>query len=295
MRKASYSVTRLQNHGYLFILPTLLFFAVFLIYPMVSDFRYSLFDWNVLTPPKDIGLKNFAAMLKDTRVVNSVLRTLHFSAVSVVAINVLAFAFALMFASRLIRRKNVLQSLIFLPVILSVVAVGVVWEFMYQSNGLIPIICRALFGSSPAWLTNTKAAPYALIIVYTWKSVGYYMVIYVAGLMDISPTFYEAARMDGAGFWDQLVYITIPNLRNTFALAVISCIIFTFGQFSIQFVITKGGPSRSTEILALLIYKEAFELTKFGYSAAVSVLFFLILMVFSVFQLRLFRSGAVGD
>src|SRR5208283_5071001 len=110
MRKASYSVTRLQNHGYLFILPTLVFFAVFLIYPMVSDFRYSLFDWNVLTPPKDIGLKNFAAMLKDTRVINSVLRTLHFSAVSVVAINVLAFAFALLFASRLIRRKNLLQS-----------------------------------------------------------------------------------------------------------------------------------------------------------------------------------------
>ena len=295
MRKASYSVSRLQNHGYVFILPTLLFFAVFLIYPMVADFRYSLFDWNVLSPPKDIGLKNFAVMLKDARVINSVLGTLQFSAISVVAINVLAFVFALMFASRLIRYKNFLQSLVFLPVILSVVAVGVVWEFMYQSNGLIPIICRALFGVSPAWLTNTEAAPYAIIIVYTWKSIGYYMVIYIAGLMDVSPTYYEAARMDGAGFWGQLWYITLPNLRNTFALAVISCIIFTFGQFDIQFVITRGGPSRSTEILSLLIYREAFELTKFGYSAAVSVLFFLILLVFSIFQLRLFRSGAVGE
>jgi ABC-type sugar transport system permease subunit len=295
MRKASYSVTRLQNHGYLFILPTLIFFAAFLVYPMISAFRYSLFDWNVLSPPRDIGLRNFAVMLKDTRVINSVLSTLHFSAISVAAINILAFVFALMLGSRMIRYKNFLQSLIFLPVILSIVAVGVVWEFMYQSNGLIPIIFRGLFGHSPAWLTDTHAAPYSLIIVYTWKSVGYYMVIYIAGLMDISPTFYEAARMDGAGFWGQLFYITIPNLRNTVALAVISCIIFTFGQFSLQFVITKGGPSRSTEILALLIYKEAFELTKFGYSAAVSVLFFLILMVFSIFQLRLFRSGAVGE
>ena len=178
--------------------------------------------------------------------------------------------------------------------ILSIVAVGVVWEFMYQSTGLIPIILRKIFGSSPAWLTNTRAAPYAIIIVYVWKSVGYYMVIYIAGLMDVPASFYEAARMDGAGFWGQLFHITIPNLRNTFALAVISCIIFTFGQFSIQYVITKGGPARSTEILALLIFREAFELSKFGVSAAISVLFFLTLLVFSIFQLRLFRSGAVG-
>ena len=294
MRKASYSVSRLQNHGYVFILPTLLFFTVFLIYPMVSAFRLSLFEWNLLTPMKFVGLKNLLGMLKDPRVINSYLRTLHFSGISVAAINVLAFVFALMFASRRIRYKNFLQSLIFLPVILSVVAVGVVWEFMYQSTGLIPIICRWIFGSSPAWLTNTKAAPYALIITYVWKSVGYYMVIYIAGLMDVPTSFYEAARMDGAGFWGQLFYITIPNLRNTFALAVISCIIFTFGQFSIQYVITKGGPARSTEVLALLIFREAFEMSKFGLSAAVSVLFFLTLLVFSIFQLRLFRSGSVG-
>ncbi|HUI71854.1 MAG TPA: sugar ABC transporter permease, partial [Spirochaetia bacterium] len=269
MRKASYSVARLQNHGYVFILPTLIFFTIFLIYPMVSAFRLSLFEWDLLSPQKFVGLKNLTGMVKDPSVVNSYLRTLHFSAVSVAAINVLAFLFALLFASRRVRYKNFLQSLVFLPVILSIVAVGVVWEFMYQSTGLIPVLLRGIIGSSPAWLTNTRAAPYALIITYVWKSVGYYMVIYIAGLMDVPVSYYEAARIDGAGFWGQLWYITIPNLRNTFALAVISCIIFTFGQFSMQFVITKGGPSRSTEILALLIYHEAFELSKFGYSAAI--------------------------
>ena len=86
-----------------------------------------------------------------------------------------------MFSSRLIKLKNFLQSLIFLPVILSIVAVGVVWEFMYQSTGLISILTRGIFGSSPAWLTNTKAAPYAIIITYVWKSVGYYMVMYITG------------------------------------------------------------------------------------------------------------------
>jgi multiple sugar transport system permease protein len=294
MSRSRYSVSRLQNHGYVFILPTLIFFSLFLIYPMVSAFRYSLFEWNLLSPMKFIGLKNFANMIKDPKVINSYIRTLHFSGISVAAINVLAFVFAIMFSSRLIRFKNFLQSLIFLPVILSIVAVGVVWEFMYQSTGLISVITRAIFGSSPAWLTSTKAAPYAVIITYVWKSIGYYMVMYIAGLMDVPVSLYEAARIDGAGFWSQLFYVTIPSIKNTIALAVISCIIFTFGQFSIQYVITKGGPSRSTEILSLLIYNQAFQLSKFGYSSAISVLFFLTLLIFSIFQLRLFKSGTVG-
>ena len=294
MRKASYSVTRLQRHGYVFILPTLLFFSVFLIYPIVSAFRLSFFEWNLLGPKVFVNFKNYVKMIGDARVVNSYLRTLHFSGISVAAINLLAFVFAIMFSSRLIRWKNVWQSLIFLPVVLSIVAVGVVWEFMYQGTGLISLISRRIIGTSPAWLTDGHVAPYAIIVVYVWKSVGYYMVIYIAGLMDVPVSLYEAARIDGAGFWGQLFNVTIPSIKNTITLAVVSCVIFTFGQFSIQYVITKGGPSRSTEILALLIFRHAFEFSRFGYSAGISVLFFLTLMIFSLIQLRLFKSGTVG-
>lgn len=294
MRKDSYSVTRLQQHGYLFILPTVIFFSVFLIYPILSAFRLSFYEWNLFGPKVFVGFKNFITMVNDQRVINSYLRTLHFSGISVAVINLLAFIFAIMFSSGLIHWKNVWQSLIFLPVVLSIVAVGVVWEFMYQGTGIIPILLRKIIGVSPAWLTDTRAAPYALIITYVWKSVGYYMVIYIAGLMDISVSLYEAARIDGAGFWSKLFYVTIPSLKNTITLAVVSCVIFTFGQFSIQYVITKGGPSRSTEILALLIYREAFDFAKFGYSAGISVLFFLTLLIFSLIQLRLFKSGTVG-
>jgi len=291
MRKASYSVSRLQRYGYLFILPTLVFFSIFLIYPMVSAFRLSLFEWNLLSPKVFVGLRNFRTMAEDARVVNSLWRTIHFSGVSVAAINVLAFTFAIMFSSRLIRGKNFLQSLVFLPVVLSIVAVGVVWEYMFQTTGLMSIVFRRLFGITVPWLIDTKVAPYSIILVYVWKSVGYYMVIYIAGLLDVPVSYYEAARIDGAGFWGQLFYITIPTLRHTITLAVVSSVIFTFGQFSIQYVITKGGPSRSTEILSLLIYRQAFEFNRFGYSAAISVLFFMTLLVFSVIQLRLFRSS----
>jgi len=260
---------------------------------MLSAFHLSLFDWNLLSPKEFVGLKNFKTMFDDPRVINSYVRTMHFSIISVVAINIFAFVFALMFGSRLLKAKNFFQSLIFLPVVLSIVAVGVVWEFMFQSTGLISIIVQKIFKVNVPWLVSTEVAPYAMIIVYVWKSVGYYMVMYIAGLLDIPFTLYEAARMDGAGFWSQLFYITIPSLKNTFALAVVSCIIFTFGTFTVQYVITKGGPSRSTEILALLIYKQAFEFNKFGYSAAISVLFFMTLLLFSIIQLRLFKSGSV--
>ncbi len=290
--KAGYSVQRLQRHGYVFILPTLIFFSIFLIYPMLSAFQLSLYEWNLLSPKVFVGLKNFRTMLTDARTINSFWRTIHFSAISVAAINAIAFALAILFSSRLIRGKNFFQSLIFLPVVLSIVAVGVVWEYMFQTTGLVTIIFRRLFAVTVPWLTSTEAAPYAMIMVYVWKSVGYYMVIYIAGLLDIPSTLYEAARIDGAGFRGQLFYITIPSLLNTITLAVVSSVIFTFGQFTIQYVITKGGPSRSTEILALLIYTQAFQFSRFGYSAAVSVLFFLTLLVFSVIQLRLFRSGA---
>jgi len=291
VRKASYSVTRIQRHGYIFILPTLIFFSIFLIYPIISAMKLSFFEWNLLGPKIFVGLKNYIKMFRDERVANSYWRTVHFTLLSVLTINLLSFLFAIMFSSSLIRFKNVWQSFIFLPVVLSMVAVGVVWEYMYQTTGLITIIIRRLFGVTVRWLTDTHAAPYAMIIVYVWKSTGYYMVIYIAGLLDIPQNFYEAARIDGAGFWGQLFYITIPSLKNTISLAFISCMIFTFGQFQIQYVITKGGPSRSTEILSLLIFKQAFEFNKYGYASTISVLFFFTLLVFAVIQLRIFKSS----
>lgn len=288
-----YSVARVERHGYVFIFPTLLFFSIFLIYPMLNAFWLSLHQWNLLTPRINIGLANYRAMFSDARFINSYGRTVHFSVISVILVNLLAFVFALMFSSRLIRpnHKNILQSLVFLPVVLSVVAVGIVWKYMYQSTGLMSVLSAQILGTPLPWLTSTQVAPYSLVLVYVWKFCGYYMVMYIAGLLDISSEYYEAARIDGAGFFQCLVWITIPCLKNTIALALVSSMIFTFGTFPLQFVISGGGPSRATEVLALLIYLEAFRFNKFGYSAAISVVFFMTLMIFSFMQLRLFRSG----
>ena len=295
IKKNKYSAVNLGWHGYVFILPTLIFFTIFLIYPMINAFWLSVHNWNLLSPKVFIGLENFKALLQDSRFQNSFFATLHFSIISVISINFLAFVFALLLSSNLLKfeHKGPLQSCIFLPVVLSVVAVGIVWKYMYQSTGLMSVLSAKILGAPLPWLTSTKVAPYSLIIIYVWKSVGYYMVMYIAGLLDIPSELYEAATIDGANFWQKLFNITIPSLRNTFALAIVSCMIFTFGSFPLQFVVTGGGPSRSTEVIALLIYMEAFRFNKYGYSAAISVIFFLMLMLFSFFQLRMFKSGKV--
>ena len=118
----------------------------------------------------------------------------------------------------------------------------------------------------------------------------YFMIIFIAGLLNIPQIYYDAAKVDGANYLQNLIYITIPQMKNTLILAFVSGIIFSFAAFPQQYVMTEGGPGRSTEVLALLIYKQAFIFTKFGYSSTISVAFFLTLFVFSFIQLKIFKS-----
>jgi len=288
LRKNSY-YNKLQNYGYIFIAPAIIMFFIFLVYPMINSFYLSFFDWNLVGPKIFVGFKNFINLLSDVRFLSSFKVTIYFTFLSVLIIMILAFFLALSFTAK-IRFKNILQSMIFLPVVFTMVAVAIVWRFMFQSTGLLSYISSLIFSLKIPWLTSATVAPYSMIFVYVWKMVGYYMVMFLAGLLNIPEVYYEAAEIDGAGFWSKLIYITIPQLKNTIILALVSCVIFTFGAFEQQYVMTGGGPARSTEVLGLLIYKEAFEYNKFGYASAISVVFFITLLFFSIIQLRIFKS-----
>ena len=170
------------------------------------------------------------------------------------------------------------------------VAIAVVWQFMLQSTGVFSNIFLDIFGINIKWLTSKSITPYSMILVNVWKITGYYMIIFIAGLLNIPQIYYEAAKVDGASYFQRLYFITLPQLKNTFILAFVSGIIFSFAAFPQQYVMTEGGPARSTEVLALLIYKQAFEFTKFGYSSAISVAFFVTLLVFSIIQFKIFKS-----
>ena len=186
--------------------------------------------------------------------------------------------------------KNFFQSSIFVPVILTMVAIAVVWQFMLQSTGVFSNIFLDIFGINIKWLTSRSITPYSMILVNVWKITGYYMIIFIAGLLNVPQIYYEAAKVDGASYLQRLFFITLPQLKNTFILAFVSGVIFSFAAFPQQYVMTEGGPARSTEVLALLIYKQAFEFTKFGYSSAISVAFFITLLVFSIIQFKIFQS-----
>lgn len=292
MRKVGY-YDKLQRWGYIFILPTLIFFSIFLIFPMLNSFRLSLFKWNLVGPKIFVGLGNFSKLFRNQRFWNSYLTTLHFTFLNVVIIVFMSFWLSVALTNRLLRFKNLLQSMIFIPVVLSMVAIAIVWQFMFQTTGLLSVIFVNTFNLNIPWLTSTKVTPYSMIAVNVWKYTGYYMVMFIAGLLDIPGVYYEAAKIDGAGFWGRLMHITMPSLKNTLILVSVSCVIFSFGTFALQFVMTEGGPSRSTEVLALLIYKEAFQFTKFGYSNAISVVYFITLLIFSFIQLKAFKSGTI--
>ena len=280
---------KIQIAGLYFVLPTLIIYGIFLIYPMITAFHYSFFKWNLLSEKKYVGLSNFAKMINDKRFWNSYITTFHFTLISVVLIIILSFILALIL-EKSFKFKNIFQSAIFIPVILTMVSIAVVWQFMFQSTGILSNLFIDLFGTKVKWLTSTKIAPYSMILVNVWKMTGYYMIIFIAGLLNVPNTFYEAARVDGANYFERLIYITLPQMKNTFILVFVSGVIFSFAAFPQQYVMTEGGPGRSTEVLALLIYKQAFEFTKFGYSSSISVAFFASLLLFSIIQLRLFKS-----
>ncbi len=280
---------KIQKKGFYFVLPSLIIYGIFLIYPMLSAFHYSFYKWNMISESKYVGLKHYIRMFGDRRFWNSYLTTFHFTFISIFIIIILSFLLALLFQEK-IMLKNFFQSSIFVPVILTMVAIAVVWQFMFQSTGVLSNIFLDIFGINIKWLTSKSVAPYSMILVNVWKITGYYMIIFIAGLLNIPSIYYEAAKVDGTSYLQRLFYITIPLMKNTFILAFVSGVIFSFAAFPQQYVMTEGGPARSTEVLALLIYKQAFEFTKFGYSSAISVAFFLTLLVFSLIQFRIFQS-----
>ena len=279
----------IQQKGFYFVLPTLVIYGIFLIYPMLSAFHYSFFKWNMISESKFVGLKNYIRMFGDRRFWNSYYTTIHFTLISILIIIIFAFLLALLFQEKMML-KNFFQSSIFVPVILTMVAIAVVWQFMLQSTGVFSNIFLDIFVINIKCLNSKSIPQYSMILGHVWKITGYYMIIFIAGLLNIPQIYYEAAKVDGASYFQRLFFITLPQLKNTFILAFVSGVIFSFAAFPQQYVMTEGGPARSTEVLALLIYKQAFEFTKFGYSSAISVAFFITLLVFSIIQFKIFQS-----
>ncbi|UCE19464.1 MAG: sugar ABC transporter permease [Gemmatimonadota bacterium] len=254
--------------GYLFVLPYIIFFLVFTAYPLIFSFILVFHRWNIVGPMQWIGLGNFATLLHDPLFWKSLWNTARFLIIHIP----LQIAVALVLAEILnqhIRFRGFFRAAFFLPVVISGVVVTILWQQLYSTDtGLINLSLSKLGLSRVPWLTSTTLAMPSIAIMATWKNVGFYVVLFLAGLQSVPRNLYEVAELDGASKIQQFLKITIPVINPVVVLVVILSTINGFSLFIEPYVMTSGGPLNSTLSTFLYIYKEAFSFYKMGYAAS---------------------------
>jgi multiple sugar transport system permease protein len=276
--------------GVAIILPTLAILAVFRFLPMVQAFYLSLTQYDLVHPPKFVGLANFVSLLQDPLFLKSARVSLTYVLFSVVPVLPLSLGLAVLF-NRSLFVKNVLRSAIFMPVVMPAVVMAVVWTFMYQQDGVINTILGWFDIDPVPWLRSSATSLWAVILIGIWRATPYYMVIFLAGLQAIPADYYDAAEIDGAGTWASFWHITLPLLKPTTLLVIVMNVIVAMKVFAVPMIMTGGGPADSTRVLPLFIYQTAFEFFDMGRAAAMSVFLFVGVMLFSFIQVRMFTRG----
>ncbi|WP_223691707.1 carbohydrate ABC transporter permease [Leifsonia poae] len=274
--------------------PSMLILGVFVLFPILQSLYYSFFNWTVgATTQEWVGFGNYIKLFQDPQFWNALGVTLIFTVVSVVLLVVLGFGTALALlrenlASRIVR------SVFFFPTIVSLVTIGLVWKFLLDPDiGLVGGITHLLGLPPVAWLQSTTLALPTVIFVDVWKSVGFAMILFVAGLKGVPAERYEAARLDGAGNGQIIRYITLPSIRPTLLFTTLILTIQSLQVFDLVYVMTDGGPVFHTDTLVNLIYRDGFVNFQTGYASAISWVLFAIIMLISLLQLRLFRYNDV--
>ena len=276
--------------GYTILVPTVAILLVFRFLPMLQAFWISLHEYDLIRPPRFVGFENFIDLLQDPLFLNSARVSIAYVVFSCVPVWVLSLGLAVLF-NREIRARNLFRSAAFMPVVMPMVVNALVWTFMYHQDGVVNTIL-GWFGIDPVpWLRSSTWALWAVIIIGIWRATPYYMVIFLAGLQAIPQEYYEAAKIDGAGAWTEFRHITLPLLKPTTLLVMVMSVIVAMKVFAVPLIMTGGGPADSTRVLPLFIYQTAFEFFKMGRAAAMSVFLFAAVMVFTLFQIRLFSRG----
>lgn len=270
-----------------FLAPNLLGFLVFTLIPIAIGIGMSFFRWDGYNTPVFTGLNNFARMFTDAKFGNSMRVTLLYTLLTVPVTIVLSLFIATLLTAK-IRLTSAFRSVFFFPYIASIVAVAIVWQFLYHADlGPINQTLRSLgIAQPPRWTSNKDTALLAVAIMNIWRGVGYYMVLFIAGLLGIPPSLYEAGAIDGANSWQKFWHITLPMLSPTTFFVVIISIINSFQAFTPIFIMTGGGPGTATQVLVFRIYEEAFVLSGFGYASAMALALLLMVLGFTIFQFR---------
>lgn len=278
--------------GVIYILPSFILIACFSVLPIFMSGYFSFTSYNVMNDPTFAGLENYAKIFKDAYVADAIKNTLAYVVITVPIQTILSLVFAAFLAYKMQNKTGgFLRSIMFIPVIASAVTAGTIWRIILNTDGGLLNNLLGVFHISPVnWLGSTKTALISICIVAIWKNVGYFLVIYYAGIMGISKDLYEAARVDGATNIQQFFKITMPMLKPITYLVVTLGIIWSFQVFDLSYQMTGGGPGRSTVTIVMAIYNAAFKQYKMGYACAMAMVLLVIVLIINGLENLLFKE-----
>jgi len=271
--------------GWSFLLPNFAGFAALTLLPVGLLFYYAFTSWDVFGGATWTGLENFRQLLGDASFWTALRNTVYYTAFHIPLTLAAALSLALLLNRRL-RGVAFFRTVAFFPYITSIVAIAQVWNMLFSPGyGPVNEVLRAVgVDHPPGWTTSADWSMPAVIIVGTWREMGYYMLLFLAGLQTIPAQLYEAARVDGANAWQQFRAVTLPGLRPTTFFVTVMLTIGSFKVFDLILVMTNGGPGQSTLVLSQYIYQKGFTENQFGYASAVSVVLFFICLLVTVVQ-----------
>ena len=286
-KKSTSAYMRSQRKTALFfLLPNLIGFLLFVVYPVFRAALISLTNWNGFKQMDFVGFYNYGALFSDSTFRISLNNTLLYTIVTVPLSIAFGILMALLMNMKLPGIK-VFRTIYFLPQITSMIAIGLVWSLVLAKYGPLNQILIALGNTNPPkWISSTKYALTSVEIVSIWRSMGYNAIILLAGLQGIDAVLYEAAKLDGANAFQSFLHITIPMLSPTIFFCLVTQMISSFKVFDIIIAMTQGGPGRATNVLAYFVYNKSFVDSRFGYASAAAFIMFAIIMVFTAIQFR---------
>ncbi len=276
--------------AYVFLLPALIIYTVFLLKPMIETIYLSLHRWDGASPNMVfVGLSNFAKGFSDPIFWSSIYHNVIWTFITLIFAFFLGLVLAILLVEK-IKLRTLFNGAYFIPVIPSLVVVGIVWGWFYNPRiGLVPKVLKII---GLGWLIeggilgNPRLALTAVAIASSWSFFGYCVAIFIAGLRGINPALYDAAKVDGANHLQRAWHVTVPGLRNTITFVLLLCLISSFKVFDLVYIMTRGGPLHASEVLTTYIYNQAFTQSYVGFGAALALVLMLVIFIFSFFTIH---------
>lgn len=276
-------------HGLLFVLPWILGFLLFTLYPIISSFYYSLCNYNVIGKPTFIGLSNYNNLFKDKTFIKACLNTVYMIGIGVPVTTFTAVLVSLLLNNKKLRGTSWMRVVFFIPTLVPTVVACLLWIWVMQpDSGIVNTVLGYLHIPGPGWLSSPTWAKPAFILMMIWTC-GNAIIIYLAGLQDVPESLYDAAAIDGANFWKQSVHISVPLIRPTILYNVTTLIIGVFQWFAEPYIMTEGGPSNATMFYSLYLYQNAFSFFKMGYASAQAWIMLLVAMIIILILFKVFK------